>query len=367
MQRKTTVLTRFIAAILALCAGSAAATDIQDLVRLKGHEHNMLTGLGLVVGLNGTGDKSKDAYIAAQPMAEMLANLGNGISRLEELAKADAFAIVLVTMEIPAAGAREGDRITINVESLFNAKSLAGGRLVPSMLRLPLPDSADLEPLALATGAISVEGTNPRSGVIRGGGQLLADFRANPIAENGSITLVLREPYAGYPVASVIAAAINEEFVPEGYPNIARVQDARNVRIMLPDAERANPANFIATVMTLPIDPSILRTPARVVINQRTGSIVITGNVEISPIAITHGGLSITTITPPPVATPADPVFGVRRWAMMNPGDDRSRASARLLDLVEGLEQLKIPTRDQIAILYQLKRAGALHAEIIEE
>src|SRR5690606_31114667 len=175
--------------------------------------------------------------------------------------------------------------------------------------RLPLPDALDLEPLAMATGSIIVEGSNPRSGVVRGGGQLLADFRTNPVANDGSITLVLKEPYAGYPVASVMAAAINDEFVPAGYPNIARVLDARNIQVMVPDVELKDPANFIATIMTLGIDPSILRTPARVVVNQRTGSIVITGNVEISPITISHAGLSITTITPPPVPTPADPVY----------------------------------------------------------
>lgn len=356
-----------LAAVSALCATSAAATEIQSLVRLKGHEHNTLTGLGLVVGLNGTGDQSKDAFIAAQPMAQLLANLGNGVLRLEELAKADAFAVVLVTVEIPATGAREGDRIDIHVETLFNAKSLAGGRLVPSMLRLPLPDSIDLEPLAMATGSIIVEGSNPRSGIVRGGAQLLADFRMNPVASDGSITLVLKEPYAGYPVASVMAAAINEEFVPNGYPNIATVQDARNIRILVPDVELADPANFIATIMTLSIDPTILRTPARVVVNQRTGSIVITGNVEISPITISHAGLSITTITPPPVPTPADPVYETSRWAVIDPSPDPSRARARLLDLKDALDQLRIPAKDQIAIFYQLKRAGALHAEIIEE
>jgi flagellar P-ring protein precursor FlgI len=272
-------------------------------------------------------------------------------------------------MEIPATGAREGDEIDVYVEALFNAKSLEGGRLVPSMLRLPLPDAADLMPLAMGEGAVIVDGGNPRAGIIRQGGQVLADydFRANPIAADGTITLVLRNEYAGYAVASTLAQAINDEFVPDGYPEIAWVEDAKNIRILIPEPERVNPANFIASIQTIQIDPALITTPARVVVNERIGSIVIMGNVEVSPVAITHDGLSITFITPPPVPTPADPVYDTTQWAKIETTRPGSRDSARLDQLIAAFDQLNIPAADRIAIIHQLKRAGALHAEIIRE
>ncbi|MCL4209477.1 MAG: flagellar basal body P-ring protein FlgI [Phycisphaeraceae bacterium] len=366
---KTLMKMLVVPAMLALGATPARATDVQDLARIKGHEKNILTGLGIVIGLNGTGDKSKDALAAARPMARLLSNLGAGVGGLEELASANAFAIVQVTMHVPAAGARLGDEIDVSVDALFNAKSLAGGRLVPSMLRLPLPDAADLQPLAIAEGAIIIEGDNPRSGVVRKGGMVLDDraFRANVVSSGGAMTLVLHDQYASHAVASLIANTINDEFVPVGQPGIAQVQDARNIRILLPEAERANPASFIAAVMTLRIDPTLIQTPARVVVNERVGSIVITGNVQISPVAISVDGLSITTITPPPQPTPQDPQVMTSTWARMDTTQGTARDSARLEDLIRALEQLNIPARSRIAVLFQLRDAGALHAEIIRQ
>ncbi len=198
------------AAIIALCARVAGATSVQDLIWLRGHEHSVLLGMGIVVGLNGTGDTSKDSYIAARPYARLLTNLGNPIVDLEELSQADAFAIVAVTMRIPPTGVRDGDRLDVSVEKLFNAESLAGGRLIASMLRLPGPDSPELLPMAFAEGPLVIEGGNPGSAIVRAGGQMLTDIRANPVSAGGQMTLVLKEQYAGYQVAATIAGAIND-------------------------------------------------------------------------------------------------------------------------------------------------------------
>lgn len=365
-----TIIPMFIATAALGSAGVAHATKIQDLVRIKGHEENVITGLGLVIGLDGTGDKTKDSYIAARPMAKLLENLQNAPASLEELAAGDSFAVVLVTMTVPETGAREGDRFDVYVEAMFNAKSLKGGRLVPSMLRLPLPDSAELMPLGIAEGKVTIEDSeSERGGVIRGGGQVLEDyaFRTNPIASDGTMTLVLKNAYAGYPVATTIAQQINDEYVPEGYPEIAYVQDARNIRVLIPEAERVNPANFIALIQMIQIDPSIINVPARVVVNERVGSIVILGSVEISPVAITHGGLTITFITPPPVPSPQNPEVETRTWATMDTTRGNTQDSARLDQLVAAFDQLAIPPQDQIAIIFQLQKAGALHAEVIRE
>lgn len=366
-RQKLRVLTMATVALGAAIAPCALATSIQDLVRIKGQERNVLTGLGIIVGLPGTGDKSKDSFAAARPYAMLLKNLGDPLGSLDDLAKADAYAIVEVSMEIPPAGVREGDRLDVHVSSLFNAKSLAGGRLVVSPLRLPRPDAPDLEPMAFADGAIVIEGENARTGVIRGGGQMLMDIRTNPVMHNGTMSLVLKDQYAGYPVATTIANAINDEFGLDGRGELAIVEDAKNVRIMLPPADRALPAQFIATLMTIPIDPSLIQTEARIVINEQAGIILVTGNVEIGPVGITHRGMTITSISPDPVPTAFNPVITTTQWTGIDTTDRMSRASTRLVDLLDAFKQLNVPVNDQIAIVYELRKTGALHAEIVTQ
>lgn len=357
-----------LALIAATLAGrSALATNVQDLVRIKGQERNVVTGMGIVVGLPGTGDKSKDSMVAARPYAMLLQNMGDPLGSLAELAKADAYAIVEVSMEIPPAGVREGDRLDVTVSSLFNAKSLEGGKLVVSPLRIPRPDAPNLAPLAFAEGPIVIEGANSRIGVIRGGGQMLADIRTNPVTNGGTITLVLKDQYAGYPVATTVANAINDEFGIDGRSDLAAVEDAKNIRILLPPADRASPAQFIATLMTIPIDPSLIQTEARIVINERAGIILVTGNVEIGPVGITHKGLTITSVTPAPVPTPAAPTIETTQWTGMDTTDRTSRNSTRLVDLLDAFKQLQVPVADQIAVIHELKKTGALHAEIVTQ
>lgn len=353
-------------AVLALGADLAQATSIQDLVRIKGHERNLATGLGIVIGLDGTGDTSKDSYVAARPFAALLSSLGNHVESLDELEKADSFAIVQVTLQIPATGAREGDRLDVSVGALYNAKSLAGGRLVFSPLRLPGPDSADAPVLAFAEGALVIEADNPRSAVVRGGGQMLTDIRnlhRDLINRQGAITLVLDDQYAGYPVAAMIAQSINDEFAVDGFTDLAVVEDAKNIRVIVPEPDRERPANFIALLMTIPIDAALIQTPARIVINEKEGIILVTGNVEIGPVAITHPTLTISSITPPPEST--EPGARTTNWAGLDTTDRRSRASTRLVDLLRAFDQLNFPASDKIAIIYELKRTGQLHAEIV--
>jgi len=367
IKQRNGLLAVFCAAIVALGAHHACATAVQDLVRIKGHERNVLTGLGIVIGLPGTGDSSKDSAIAARPYSQLLANLGNPVASLDELIKADAYAIVQVTMDVPATGAREGDRLDVSVEAMFNAKSLEGGRLVVSMLRPPLPDSPSLRPMAFAEGQLLIEGTNPRSAKIRQGGQMIVDIRAYPVTPGGTMSLVLKDSYAGYPVASMLAAAINDEFGFSTNRDIARVEDAKNILISVPEADRSDPASFIATLMTITVDPSLILTEARIVVNQRQGTIAVTGNVQIGPVGLTHRGLSITTITPEPIATPETPQIETTQWANVDTTDRRSRSSTRLVELLRALDQLRVPVEDQIGIIHELQKTGALHAEIITQ
>lgn len=385
-----TTKTRFQAAlggaVVALGATAAPGSTVQDLIRIKGHEHNTLTGMGIIIGLDGTGDSSKDSFVAARPYAELLKNLGNSVSSIAELMRADAYAIVQVTMEVPATGVREGDQLDVYVDTLFNATSIRGGRLVVSPLRLPLPDSPDLVPLALSTGAVTIEGDNPRAGIVRNGGQMLRDIRTYPVTPSGTMGLVIKDQYAGYPVATTIAAAINDEFALDGLDQVAVVEDAKNIKVLVPASDRRDPANFIATLLTISIDASLIQTEARIVINEKEGIILVTGNVEIAPVGITHRGLSISSMTPGPAGIDpaaaalagggldraASTALGVpdqsqapRRWTGLDTTGRKSRTATRLLDLLAALDQLMVPVEDQIAIIYELRKTGALHAEII--
>src|SRR5690606_15373885 len=131
-------------------------------------------------------------------------------------------------------------------------------------------------PMAFAEGQLQIEGENKRSAVIRQGGQMIADIRTYPVTPGGTMSLVLKDSYAGYPVASMLAAAINDEFGISSTVDIAKVEDAKNILITVPDADRPEPASFIATLMTITLDPSLIQTEARIVVNQRQGTIAVT-------------------------------------------------------------------------------------------
>lgn len=354
------------AAVLALGAPIAEGTTIQNLVRLKGLERNVLVGLGIVVGLNGTGDESKSSYVAARPFAELLRNMGNSVQNLEELVEADSYALVKVTMQIPATGARSGDELKVEVSAMFNASSLAGGELVMSPLRLPLPNGFKLQTMAFARGTIEVMKDNPRRGAIEAGGQMVTDVRTSPVTPDGTMTLVLRPEVAGYPVATLIARTINYEFSLDGSTQIARVEDPSNIRIYLPLAERDDSASFISTLMTIPINSSLIQTEARIIVDRNTGTIVATDDVVIGPVLLSHPGLVITTVEPPPVATEFDPQVEVSRWMTIDNTERRVHNRTRLNDLLTAFKRLNVPVEDQIDILYELHGSGKLIAKIIE-
>lgn len=337
-------------------------------MRLKGLERSTLVGLGIVIGLNGTGDRNKDSLAAARPFAQYLKNMDASLGSIDELRKTDSYAIVQVAMTIPPVGAAEGDRFDITVSSLFNAKSLAGGTLVVSMLRLPLPDASDLPVMAFAQGPVEITGSSPRDGVVRLGGQMLRSVMGDPVQGDGTVALIVRNEFAGYPVASAVAGVINEEMALLGERGVARVEDAKTIRLRVPARDRAEPSSFLARVLTFHVDRSLLRTPARVVVNEREGIIIVTDHVEIRPVAITHAGLQITTITPEPIGTPEYPVATTTRWAGVATGAaPGSPGSTRLADLLRALDQLDVSARDQIAIIYEMRRSGALSAEIVSE
>ncbi len=342
--------------LLAFGAGPAYAVKIADITRIGGQRSNILTGLGLVYGLNGTGDGGK-FLPAIRPLAGMLGKFADPTT-IQELAAVQNVALVSITATVPPNGVRDGDRIDVYVTSIGAATSLRGGRLFVTPLQGPLPGSGIF---ALAQGPLVLEDTStPTVGVVKGGAIMETDLPAQYI-ERGKFTLILDDPSASWTMASTIAKVINEA---EGSDNqtIAVVVDPKNVVVTIPPIELQRPDSFISRVQRLPVPQ--LPTEARVLINERTGTMIVTGDVEISPVVISHRGLTISTITPTPVPTARNPVIGTKDVISL---DTTGQGGARLQDLVNALDQLKVPAEDRITIVKELYEAGKLHAKLIVE
>ncbi len=354
------------ACLLAACVNAAMGTDVQTLVRVKGLENNQLTGMGLVVGLNGTGDSARRSDYPAKFLAEFYRNNGMGVSSPADLQASDSVAVVSISCLVPATGAREGDRLDATISILGNAKSLKGGTLTQSFVRFT--KNGDVG--AWVSGPIDVDPTNPRVGIIRQGLQMLSDIRANAFVEGSrEVTLVIRPQYAGYPVANMLADQITQQLQigASGGEGRAVVRSPNEVVLTISEWAWERRTATLNYVLTMQIDTSLLELPARVVINRRSGVIALNGDVQISPVVISAKGLSITRITPPPVPSAADPIFDTEAQVKLSTVDDGlPTAKARLTDLFEALDALKVDFDTRVDVLYELKRLGALHAELID-
>ncbi len=349
-----------------MCTAAANATDIQDMARIKGLEQNELIGMGLVAGLNGTGDTTKKSQRLSRPLLALYNEFGFGLESTAELEGVDSVAIVMLSCNLPESGVREGDTYDLEVAVAGDAKSLTGGRLVRTVLKAKKGDA----PFAVAQGDIEIDSKNPRRGVIHGGAQMLKDIRVNPVnPKDGTITLVIDEAYATYPVATAVAARISEEFaVSESRRGEvwATTPDPKNVVVHFREDAGIDAADVLGQIMTLSLDLETLNLPARVTINRDAGLITVSIDAEITATAITTRSMQISRITPEPIATKADPIITTENLvglAAPRLGDDK--AKARLSDLVTALETLKIPFEERVAVLEQMKAAGTLHGQIV--
>ncbi|MEN0019796.1 MAG: flagellar basal body P-ring protein FlgI [Planctomycetota bacterium] len=363
--RKNNLITAFVAGLLALLAAPASGqlTTVREITHLAGESEYVLRGLGLVVGLNGTGD-SGDSVAMIAPLARVLENSGNAVPGLEALSSTNSVALVMVTCAIPRGGAALNDAIDVRVAVIGNASSLAGGELFVTLLRGPEPGDPVF---ATAFGSVSVDDAEaaPTVGTVREGAKITRPIELDP--PGAVFDLTVKPWYRGYSAVAQIAAAINDEYLPTaagGADRIARAMSDRTVRVIVPDRDRAEPAAFIADVLSTPVNPALLDLPPRVIVNSRSGTILVSGDVRISPVAITHNGLTITTTTPPPLATPADPLVETSQWGQLQTDADEVE-QARLADLQATFRQLDVPAQDQIAVLQMLKKMGHLHAELI--
>lgn len=355
--------------IIALCCFSSAHAQVKvkDLVDIEGVRGNDLVGYGLVIGLDGSGDTIRNSPYTEEALSNLLERLGVNIQGSDF--RPNNVAAVLITSTLPPFG-RVGSRIDINVSSIGDAKSLAGGTLVMTPL-----NAADGNVYAVAQGSVLISGFKaegdgatitegvPTSGTIPGGARIEQEIAFN-FGSMNSIRLALRAP--DFTTAGRIEKAINAKF---GKP-LARMTDAGTVELNLDGIDRS-PASLIASIENYTLAPA---QKARVVVDQRSGTIVLGTNVKVSPVAIAKGNLSITVAEAPIVSQPNPFALGEtialpRTSIQIKDGQPGNIAmiesNVTLPDLVAGLNALGVTPREMIDILKTMKTAGALHAELI--
>jgi flagellar P-ring protein precursor FlgI len=350
----------FILIAMVCMTPAAQAVKVADITRISGQRTNVLTGLGLVVGLKGTGDGG-DFSPAIKPLASMLKKFSDSAT-VAELSNVANVALVTVTATIPGNGVREGDKLDAYITSLGAATSLKGGRLFITPMLGPTGDLAPQGlPFAMSEGPVVLEDpSTPTVGKVASGAVMEMDLPAHYI-DNGRFTLVIEDPSASWTNASTIAKIINDAEGNNG-ETLAIAADPKNVIVNIPVNEREHPDSFISRVQRLPVP--LLPSEARVQINDKTGTMILTGDVEISPVVISHKGLTISTIDPRPVPTPRTPVVNTKDVIAL---DTTNEGGAKLQDLVNALDQLKVPAEDRIAIVKELYKTGKLHAKLIVE
>ncbi len=340
---------------LLLASPAYGQARIRDIVRLQGARENRLLSVGLVVGLPGTGDGTRNVQ-ALRSLAQMLLRFDHNVQDLGDI-NANNVALVTLEVVVPSSGAREGDRLDVHLAAFNGAKSLRGGRLIQCQVLGPTLTTM----YALASGPVGVEDPlQPTVGRIQGGALMERDVIPEYLAD-GRITLVLDADHASWAMASSLARVINEALAEPGTA-IATALNPANVVVRVPAVEMRDPAPFIAEVLGLPV--LMPDQQARIVINARTGTIIITQDVTIDPVIISHAGLTITSVSPQLPATPGNPRIDVQTFVPMDP---QGTGGAKLQSLLQAFELLAVPMKDRIDIIRQLERSGRLHAKVIEE
>jgi flagellar P-ring protein precursor FlgI len=339
---------------------AAADTTVKEFVRIKGQGESVLQGLGLVMGLPGTGDSGKDPTLA-RPLAKVLENNFNPPGDLRELASTKSVALVMVTCRTPAIAARADDKFDVTISTIGSASSLKGGTLYLTALTEPRPGG---KTYAIAQGKIELDDpSSPTTAKVRDGAQIIRDLPMMDIGD--SLELIISPEVADWSTAKLLASVINENAQPQG-PAIAFARDERTIRVTIPEHERPAKAKFIDTVMSAPVPTSMLDLPAVVLCNPRSGVIIVTGDVEISPGIISHKDLVITTTIPPPTPTAFDPLIERNRYLKLDT-QNRPKEQAKLQDLLAAFKQLDIAPAQQIEVLQMLHKTGRLHGRLVIE
>ena len=360
-----------IGQVMSLVASSAAHADtrIKDIVAFEGVRDNMLIGYGLVVGLNGTGDKLKNSVFTEQSLVAFMERLG--VNTRGTSLKTKNVAAVTVTATLHPF-ARQGSRLDVSISAMGDAKSLQGGTLIATPLY-----AADGQVYAVAQGAVAVGGFSaggdasevtkgvPTSAAIANGGivEREIDFDLNALP---SMNLSLRNP--DVTTAMRIAATINKQLGAE----TASVRDPATINLQIPARFQGNTTMLLAQIEQLPVQTDQI---AKVVIDEATGTIVMGENVRIDTVAVAQGNLVVKVEETPQVSQPgafappgAETVVVPRTNVTVDEGEGNQMAvlnrGATLNELVAGLNALGVGPRDLITILQTIKAAGALQADI---
>lgn len=347
------------------------AVRLKDLGRIEGWRENHLVGFGIVTGLEGTGDSPR-SKATRQSVANFLSSFDLAITS-DQINSRNVAIVSLMSLLPPVT--HQGDRVDVVVNSLGDARSLVGGTLLLAPLKGP-----DGRVYALAQGALSIGGyrhdqngnlvqkNHSTAGIIPGGAQVELDVFASPSRSDGSYDFILAQP--DYTTARRIAQAVNATFKKQ----LAVVKDSSFVSIESPSGESASLPLFLAALENIEVKPD---QRARIIINERTGTIVAGGDVRISKVTVAHGDLKVSVQTSYSVSQPL--LLGrvgsnVRTAIVPNTKIDVDEEQGGIIelsdassvaDLVKSLNRIKVSTRDIIAILQGIKAAGALHADLV--
>lgn len=355
------------AAAMMLIASTTHAARLKDLADIEGVRGNQLVGYGVVVGLNGTGDK-RGALFTPQSMSNLLERLGVRV-RPEDLKLANV-AAVMVTTELPPF-VRPGSKLDVTLSSIGDASTLQGGILVMTPLK-----GADGRVYAVAQGPVSVGGfvveggggdsaqkNHPTVGRLSKGATVERSIPFDLFAE-GQVRIVLREP--DFITVTRVQSAV-ERFMGHGR---AKAIDSASVVLPLDPKLGKSPVQLIAALEELEVDPDV---PARVVVNERTGTIIMGEHVRVSTVALAHGNLNITIRSENQVSQPN--ALGEGNTAVVQNRDvsvseeggqlNIVNETVSLGDVVKALNSLGATPRDLIAIFQALQKAGALQAELV--
>ena len=367
--KSSVIILTVILVLLFSTAFNAAANDpeveIGNITRLKGQRVNQLIGYGIVVGLNGSGDSNR-SQATLQSVANMLQNFGVNVT--DNQVASQNIAAVMVTAELPPV-AHNGDQLDITVSSIGDADSLQGGTLLLTPLQAPNGDiyASAQGPLSIGgysagSGSNSEQQNHPTVGKIPGGALVEKEINSSLDAEQ--LTYILANP--NFKTASQISSTINNKFG----PGTARALNDSTINISKPDNFNYGMVDFIAEVNSLKVTPAV---EARVVIDERTGTVVFSHNVHISTVAVAHGNLSVSISTQQEVSQPEPFSEGETRVTEdVEIEVDEGQEGNMLIvsqentieDLVTALNAIGATPRDIISIIQKIDAAGALHADL---
>ena len=349
-------------------SSTGLAERIRDLATVQGVRPNSLMGYGLIVGLDGTGDQTMQAPFTAQSLSNMLSQLGITVPSGTNM-QLKNIAAVMVTAELPAF-ARSGDKIDVVISSLGNAKSLRGGTLLMTPLK-----GGDNQIYALAQGNVLISGAGAQAGGSRvqsnqlnggriSGGAIVEREVPNDFVNQSALRLQLND--TDFSLAQQISDEINQHFS----GGAAMPEDARTVRLLAP-ASNTERIRFLSRVLDLPV--RVRAQDAKVIVNSRTGSVVMNRHVSLDTCAVAHGSLTVEVTQNSQVSQPDTPLAGGETVVTPRTGisvRDRGGAlqhvqkSADLNAVIQALNSLGATPNELMSVLQAMKNAGCLRAKL---